>query len=705
MTFYGRMNRVCRHIAQKTFATILISAVLLCLFGFTNTNVAYATSKFLQSSDTTSQNNILIKDIDTAYLLDEAIVVATRINTEAAPVQVLSGERLRTLGTHSIADAIRYFSGVQIKDFGGIGGLKTINVRSLGSQHVGVFYDGVEIGNAQNGTVDLGKFSLDNMESVSLYNGQKSAALQSAKDYASANTVYLRTKKPYFATGKRNNWNFGLKGGSFATINPSILWESRLSDHISLSASTEFLYTSGRYRFTYAKKDGYDTTAIRQNGDVRMFRAEVALFGDIENGEWRVKAYFYDSERGYPGAVVREEAGRFKNEDRQWDDNFFVQGSFRKKFVPWYSLQLNGKYAYDYLHYLSDPRKDVTTMYINNTYKQQEAYVSAAHLFSPFHWWDLSVATDFQWNALDSDMRDFVYPLRYSVYAAASTFFRFGGFNLSASLLYQYVQDVLRAGSEKVDDRNHFSPSIVASYKPFKNIDLNFKAFYKQSLRMPTFNDLYYTFIGSSVLKPEKTIQYDFGVSYSLIRNQSIFRGIDLQGDVYFNQINDKIIAMPTSNQFRWTMMNLGYVEIIGTDISAQAYFKFGEVNFSPRASYTFQRAMDLSNPDSEWYGGQVPYIPLHSCSVTAGLAFRSWSFNYSFIYTGERYESVANIPENYSLPWYTHDISLTKSFMFRRWELKATVLVNNLLNQQYEVVQCYPMPGTNFMIKLNFII
>ena len=105
-----------------------------------------------------------IPEEDTVYALDEVMVVATRTSQEIVPVQMLSGEKLRTLGTHSIADAIRYFSGVQIKDYGGIGGLKTINVRSLGSQHVGVFYDGVELGNAQNGIVDLGRFSLDNME-------------------------------------------------------------------------------------------------------------------------------------------------------------------------------------------------------------------------------------------------------------------------------------------------------------------------------------------------------------------------------------------------------------------------------------------------------------------------------------------------------------------------------------------------------------
>ena len=639
---------------------------------------------------------------DTTLSIDEVMVVATRTSQEVVPVQMLSGEKLRSLGTHSIADAIRYFSGVQIKDFGGIGGLKSINVRSLGSQHVGVFYDGVELGNAQNGIVDLGRFSLDNMESVSLYNGQKSATLQSAKDYASANAVYLRTKKPRFTDGKRNNWNFGLKGGSFMTVNPSVLWEHKISDRLSLSASTEFLYTTGRYKFTYAKQDGYDTTGVRQNGDVRMTRAEVALFGDIEGGYWRAKVYFYDSERGYPGAVVR---GKFVHQDRQRDDNFFAQGSFKKDFAPWYSLQVSGKYAYDYLHYLADPRLDVTAMYVDNRYRQQEAYLSAAHRFKPFRWWTLSLATDFQWNSLDADLRDFVYPLRYAGYGAAATAFEFGGLKLSASLLYTYIHDVLRASDAEMDDRHQLSPAVIASWKPFRDIDLELRAFYKKNYRMPTFNDLYYTFTGASWLEPEETVQYDFGATWHLIRSRGWFRGVDVQADVYFNQIDNKIIAMPTSNQFRWTMMNLGYVEILGVDAAAQGYFRFGPVDVSPRVNYTFQRARDLTDPTSEWYGGQVAYIPLHSCSVTLGAAYSSWSFNYSFIYTGERYESSANIPENYAQPWYTHDISLTKSFLFKEWELQATALVNNILNQQYEVVKCYPMPGTNFMIKVNFIL
>lgn len=133
-------------------------------------------------------------------LLEEAVVVARQYK-EIIPAQRLEGEQLQRLNSHSLADALRYFAGVQIKDYGGMGGLKTINVRNMGSHHVGVFYDGLQIGNAQNGVVDLSRFSLDDLEEIALYNGQKSEIFQAAKDFASASAVYLKTKRPVFEKG------------------------------------------------------------------------------------------------------------------------------------------------------------------------------------------------------------------------------------------------------------------------------------------------------------------------------------------------------------------------------------------------------------------------------------------------------------------------------------------------------------------------
>lgn len=643
--------------------------------------------------------------VDGAMEIEQIVVTADRLK-DIIPSQRLDGKLLRRLNSHNIADALRYFSGVQIKDYGGIGGLKTVNVRSMGSQHVGVFFDGMQIGNAQNGTVDLGRFSLDNMEAVSLYNGQKSSIFQSAKDFASASAIYMETRRPVFEGMRRNNLKATVKGGSFKTVNPSVLWERMLSERIRGSFDAEYLYTSGEYKFsTYSKTGGYDTTEIRKNGDVRLFRAEAAIFGDVRQGDWKAKVYFYDSERGYPGAVVRETPGLYKHEDRQWDTNFFVQGSLRRRPSSCYSYRISAKYAYDYLHYLSDPRLDVTTMYIENRYRQQEVYLSAANLFTITRWWSADLSVDAQWNRLDADVVDFAYPQRYTLLAAAATSMQFARVCLQGSLLYTHVTDITRRRSEQADAKNVFSPAVILSYRPWLRHDLTFRAFYKEVFRMPTFNDLYYEEIGNKNLEPEYTTQYNLGAGYAREWNgRSSFR-LKADLDVYFNRIRNMIVAYPGEGQFRWVMINLGYVEIRGLDAVVQGEWSAGRWSVRGRLGYTYQKAQDFTRQSDPFYGGQIPYIPWHSGSAVAGVEFGGWSLNYSFIYVGERYTGRANIPDKYVPAWYTHDMSLTKDFRLRAAGLRVALEVNNIFNQQYEVIWRYPMPGTNFRIILSLTI
>ena len=639
--------------------------------------------------------------LDSLQRLDEVVVTAKALSKEVIPVQQLAGAQLQRLGAHSVADAIRYFSGVQIKDYGGVGGLKTVNIRSMGTNHVGVFYDGIELGNAQNGTVDLGRFSLDNMEAVTLYNGQKSALLQPAKDFASAGSIYLQSRTPRFAAGERQHVKSTFKTGSFGVVNPSIVWDRRLNERISSSVSAEYMYTTGRYKFTYRVEDSYDTTAVRRNGDVNAVRLEGGLFGSIKGGYWRAKAYLYRSERGYPGAVVKN---KFSHEDRQWDTNVFAQGSFRKEFSPRYSLLINAKYAYDYLHYLADPRRDEALMYVNNRYYQHETYVSVANQYALLPVWDVSFSADYQFNLLDADLTDFVYPRRHTQLLAVATALRFPSVKMHASLLGTLVQDHVRSEAQGADNRAEWTPTVVVSYRPFSALDLNLRAFYKRIFRMPTLNDLYYTFIGNVDLEPEYTNQYNLGLTYAKEWGDRWLRRLEVQADVYYNEVENKIVAMPTSNFFRWTMVNLGKVEIRGIDLALQTAWQWGKNWYlTGRVNYTYQKAQDFTDPTDAYYGGQIPYIPWHSGSAVLNLNWREWEMNYSFIYTGERYSSRANIPVNYVLPWYTSDFSVSRTQHWGKGDLKLTLEVNNLFNQQYEVVICYPMPGTNFKAIVQY--
>ena len=622
---------------------------------------------------------------------------------EILPAQTLSGEQLERLNSQSVADALRYFSGVQIKDYGGIGGLKTINIRSMGSQHVGVFYDGIQLGNAQNGLVDLGRFSLDDIEEISLYNGQKSEIFQPAKDFGSSGSIYLQPKIPQFKFNKKTNLVLRLKNSSIDLFNPSFRLEQKISDKVSASFSSEFWQSDGIYRFRYHKKypDGetaYDTIAKRFDSDIKAKRFETSLHGNLNNGSWNIRGYGYLSNRGIPGAIVNN---RFEARgQRMIDENYFVQANFRKKLFPKLETQFKAKFAYDYTNYIDT----VSSIKIKNQYIQREVYLSSSNIYSITPKLDFSANFDFQYNNLDAfgtGIYNFSFPTRYTSLAAFASTYEFNRFKFLGSLLGTFVHEEVEMNA-KSPDKNEWTPATFLSYQ-ISN-DFTLRAFYKRMFRMPTFNDLYYTNIGNTFLKPEFTNQYNVGFTYQKFYKNQTFQSFYAKVDTYFNKVQDKIIAAPNGSMFRWTMYNLGEVEIIGTDVNLQAELQFGNVKIKPLLSYTYQSARDFSDRTDAFFGDQIPYTPWHSGTFTLMSDYKDWSFNYSFMYVGERYDvSQNNIAFNYIQPWYTHDLSIQKKLNWKNYQFKASLEVNNIFNQFYEVVLSYPMPGRNFKLIVSF--
>ena len=646
--------------------------------------------------------------------IDEVEVHASKAET-VIEGQTLSGEQMEALRHHSVADAMRYFSGVQLKDYGGVGGMKTVNIRSMGSNHLGVFYDGIQLGNAQNGIVDLGKYSMDNLEEITLYNGEKSSVFQPAKDFGSSGTLYLRSRRPLFMEGEYNNFIFTARGGSFGLKNISGLWEHKWSKRVTSSLSAEFTDATGKYDFRYKRVNQkgevmWDTTATRNNGDIQSERVEAYVQGNIDEGLWNVKAYFYNSERGIPGAIVNNV---WKHAQRQWDRNFFIQSHSQKAWLEGrLESQFNIKYAWDKMRYLNP---DTTLRYVDNTFRQHEVYVSSATHYIVFDdteddaarrrgKLDVGLSVDYQWNGLKGVLQGTDFVSRNTVLLAGAAGYQWWRLKLMASVMGSFVRDRM------TDNTSECTPSVFLSMTPVKgNKDLELRAFYKRIFRMPTFNDLYYTDMGNKYLEPEYTTQYDVGITWKHAWAHNMLRRLELKADGYFNQVDNKIVAVPKGNsQYRWMMMNLGYVEILGAEFQFKTDWQFSpdwRLDFG--GNYTYQKARDFSDPKdndpvSGTWGGQIAYIPWHSASAMGTLTWimkrnMDLMLNYSFIYTGERYHGSSNILANYEQPWYTHDLSLRYGLRLRHVRLAATLEVNNVFDQQYDVVLNYPMPGRNF--------
>ncbi|MCR4852703.1 MAG: TonB-dependent receptor, partial [Prevotella sp.] len=563
------------------------------------------------------------EQLDTTLQMKEVIVTSKLTYREVIPSQKLSGEQLQGLSALSVADAMRYFSGVQLKDYGGVGGVKTVDVRSMGTNHLGVSYDGIVLGNAQNGQIDLGQFSLDNVDEIALYNGQKSAIFQSASDFASASSVYIRTRLPQFEDGKRQNWKAKVKYGASDLLRLSTLYEQRLGNDLRLSVNAEVLTASGKYRFRYLRKnlDGttaWDTTAVRENGDIHAERVEANLHGVLNQGTWQLKGYLYNSQRGIPGAIVNNV---WRRGERQGDLNTFVQGQYQRSIGNVFSTKWLAKYAFYRTHYVN---RDSTILPVDHVYKQQEVFFSSANVVEILPNWSASLSYDLRWNKLHADTYNFAFPQRFTHALSVATAIDYRHLKMQGSLVGTLVNDKQRpAGTKRHSTLSKLTPALFICVYPLRQARwLSMRAFAKQSFRMPTFNDLYYTDFGNANLKPEKATQYDVGIVLSKHFASGIITHVGLQADAYYNKVKDKIIAYPKGQQFRWTMLNLGEVDIRGIDVMAESSFRLSPsyaqhpVVGTIRCQYTHQRSIDVTDASKPFYRHQIPYIPRHSGSA-----------------------------------------------------------------------------------------
>ena len=221
---------------------------------------------------------------------------------------------------------------------------------------------------------------------------------------------------------------------------------------------------------------------------------------------------------------------------------------------------------------------------------------------------------------------------------------------------------------------------------------------------MPTFNDLYYTY-NTNVnpkLLPEYSEQYDAGFTYTRNFKSSVTQ-LCFSTDGYYNNIRDKIIAVPAQNLFVWTMKNIGKVRITGIDINSQINGKISaDLKWSARIAYTWQQALDVTDPSGTVYKDEIPYTPNQSGSGLAAFYYRIWSAGYSILFSGERYTLGGNDPSNLLPGWNEQDVFVSAQIHFKYFQSTIKGEVNNIFDQQYDVIHYYPMPGRSYKLSLT---
>lgn len=474
-------------------------------------------------------------------------------------------------------------------DYGGFAGLKSVNLRGLGSPHTAVCIDGVRMGNVQSGQPDLGILGLENFSGAVI-------------DYAQ-NSVNFTTRRPAFRDGPvAGEAAFG--AGSFGTWMPRGRLDFRFSDRVSLSANAAGIVSEGNFGLA----DGTE----RANNDIRLLRGGIDLFGILDGGEWIAKAYCNASDRGTPGSVDWPSA------DRQCDRNFFVQGILRKNFSPLYSMNVSAKASRDNVLYKSE--------WGDSDYAQTEAQLNYAGKFHVLRWLDLSAVAELLRDFLTSSLYE---ASRTGVTAIAGAAVKFQRLHADVTVQYEGVFDRGEAS------RNVVSPSLDIRYTVSDGLDI--VGFARRAYRAPTFNELYYPGYGNPALAPEDAWLRDIGADWRLRSSGPWSFKAKLDG--FCNSLTDKIVSAPSSSDPSvWLPYNIGEVRSVGVDADSKVSYAKGEWKASASARYSFQSA------------DNVPYLSKHTVVLAADASCRGWRLDAVWNFRAGRTDSFGEMPDWNSL-------------------------------------------------------
>ncbi len=607
------------------------------------------------------------------------------------PLQTIDKETIDIMGFHTVADIAKKFAGASVKDYGGIGGMKTVSVRNIGAHHTAISYDGVTINNTQAGQVDIGHFMSDNIARLSLALGENSDPMQTARHYASAALLSIETELPRF-DGKDWTFKSKLRGGSFGLVSPTMSFWKKLSEKTVVSANATFMRADGAYPFEL-KNGRLTTTEKRRNSDIYSWQGEVNMHNTFDDGSTlHSKAYYYYSERGLPGVVIL-----YNNDtkERLWDENFFAQSVYKRSFGNRLKLNAVLKYTHSWNRY-----EDINVKYpdgrLTDINRQNEYYASSTLMWLPVKNVSVAFAQDFFINTLGNNIETQPDPKRYTSLSALSARYSGKRLTVNGNIVATYAAEHVDKG-DRPADRKRLSPSLSASYRLIADRSLFVRAMIKSTFRIPTFTDLYYMHIGNTGLKPEKAVEYNAGMTWAGKTGRTLSMQITVDG--YFNNVSDKIVAFPTT--YVWKMANFGKVHITGIDATMALGWHIAKgFDAELTAAYTLQKAVDKTDAQRTSYNKQLPYTPVNSGNGTLTLNTPWLSIGYSVNACGERYSMSQGTDEYRLEPYWDHSITLSRKFKLRSCALQVAGSIYNLTDEQYEIIQYYPMQGRNWQLS-----
>ena len=627
-------------------------------------------------------HSISANEVDsTSVMMPEIRVEASRILSSTAlefsPFAVIDKSKIEQTGSLQLQESLQYLPGIFIKDYGGLGGLKTVSVRGAAANQTLIMLNGIRLNSSQNGIADLSNLPLKligSMEIVrtglsNVYGGNASGGVINIIPDNQANNVY------------EINGSLGSFNEQFAAMSAS----GKLLN-MNVTAIAEYKHSNGDYPMNLLHY-GENITVRRDNAD--FTNHSYAINADYHGANYNINSFLmhFNSERGVPGAVLQ---GHIESPLSRMSESgtvaainydYLTEGGFN------FNAGLNT--GIKNMNYRDRNLIGIGGKELDNNFYSKDIFLMAS-VGREFDNTNIKLSAEGFSSSLEGDMLS--PDVDKSPYRAGLSF------ALSADKRFQTgeICDISLFASARWDmfnDNNPvLSPFFAFMVEPF-GTNLKFKSSISRNFRMPSFNELYYLNYGTSGLKPETSISFNQSVNYKLS---------DFEFEVnYFNTSTDNLILSVPKSPAVWSAQNIGKSTSEGVELLASGIFLDGVVGID--FNYTYRIVKDMSSGTLN-YGKDLVYTPneLININLISNLPYNimiALNCNYSsFRYSLQSADPSSILPE-----YYTLNLKIFKEFEIVTLLMKISASIDNLTDQRYAVVKNYPMPGRIFRFGLIF--
>lgn len=653
---------------------------------------------------------------DTSYVSVDSLPVQTLISIdvraqfqvvrEIPRYSILQRQEIDEIQANDVGEILQKIQGINLKSYGSLGGLKTISVRSLGSQHSAISIDGFSIQNSQTGQVNLAQIQTNNLESIYVGVGEYAGFLNPVTSQIAGNNVSLQTFEMVFPRNEdtlqiRSNVRYG----SFGQMSGYAAVKTKIKNGF-VSGFGNYRTSNGLY--PYSVQNGNQSyEGVRTNNDYQdQYVGGVIGYRLSHYSMFRLSYKQSRIDQGLPGAIILYNS--FADERLSTGDKS-LNGDFRFRMGE-------GIDARAYFNGNTNEMRYFDPTYLNNagfvdiTYNNRNinfGLVGDGHLVKDGrHNYDRAFYFGVEGGISDLVSSDSLFsaPLRRQLFGILGTRLNLGWLKFRGHLSAQYVNET---------NRNSEAGKDVVGLNPYASLEslqrgkwrYRHRLWYRNSLRVPSFNELYYNNIGNNDLDPEKANQFGYDLTFSPLEKTN--RIIDVKVGAYFNRIADKIVAIPTQNLFTWSIQNVGIVHAYGAEASISPRITFGRSkrwNINGLINYSFQRSMNMTDPDHPSYRHQIAYIPVHTGNFDLAVTYKKIGVKATNYAVSKRYSLNENTPINEVAGFIITDFSVFYSFeRIEKQSIRVQFQVKNAFNQSYSYIRSFIMPGRNYLISIQY--